>query len=192
MSDLIDRFVVLLDANVLYPFGVRDALLRFAETGLYRARWSDDILDEMVRSVSRIRPDREASILSTRAAMTRAFPEARVEGYEGLISALKLPDENDRHVLAAAIRAGAQWIVTENQRDFPAAALRPYDIESLTADEFPVSTFELYPSQALAALRTMRREYQAPAMNPNEFVLFLQRIGLAQSAALIRPNIDFL
>lgn len=92
MSDIADRFVVVLDANVLYPFGVRDALLRFAEAGLYRARWSNDILDEMVRSVLRVKPDREASILNMRKAMVRAFPEALVEGYEELITALARPD----------------------------------------------------------------------------------------------------
>ena len=190
MSQVADRFIAVLDANVLYPFGVRDALLRFAEAGLYRARWSADILDEMVRSVSRTRPGREASILSSRAAMTRAFPEAAVDGYEGLIPALDLPDEDDRHVLAAAIRAGAQLIVTENQRDFPAEALRPYDIETITADEFLVSTLDLYPSQGLAALRTMRRDYRNPAMSPGEFLAHLQRNGLVQLAARVRPNMD--
>lgn len=190
MSDIVDRFVVVLDANVLYPFGVRDALLRFAEAGLYRARWSGDILDEMVRSLLRVKPDREASILRMRDAMVRAFPEALIEGYQDLIPALELPDQNDRHVLAVAIRAGAQLIVTENQRDFPAEILRSYNVETLAADNFLVSTFELYPSQALSALRRMRGEYQAPAMNPSEFLLYLQRNGLVKLVALVRPNID--
>ena len=192
MSSVADRFVVILDANVLYPFGVRDALLRFAEAGLYRARWSADILDEMVEAVSRKRPDREASIRSVRAAMSQAFPEAAVEGHKGLIPSLALPDEDDRHVLAAAIRAGAQLIVTENQRDFPAEALRPYDIETLTADEFLASTFELYPSQASVALSTMRRAYQNPKMNPAQFVVYLQRCGLIKLTALVMPSIDII
>ncbi len=76
--------------------------------------------------------------------MDRAFPEATVEGYGELVPALTLPDPDDRHVLAAAIRVGAQLIVTQNQRDFPDEALQPYDIETLTADEFLVSTYELY------------------------------------------------
>ena len=122
--------------------------------------------------------------------MTRAFPEAAVEGYEGLIPALNLPDENDRHVLAAAIRAGAQLIVTENQRDFPVEALRPYEVETVTADAFLVSTFDLYPSQALAALSTMRREYRNPAMHPDQFIQHLQRNGLVQLVARITPSMD--
>lgn len=192
MSNVANRFVVILDANVLYPFGVRDVLLTFAEEGLYRARWSKQILEEMVTAITRRRPDREASILSTRDAMIEAFPEAEVIGHEGLIDALHLPDENDRHVLAAAIRASAQLIVTENLRDFPDKTLAPYDVQTATADDFLVGTFELYQSQALIALRKVRRNYDAPPMNANDFIVYLQRNGLGKLAALVRPDIDAL
>ena len=94
-----DRFVVVLDANVLYPFRVRDVLLRFAEAGLFRARWSPEILDEWTRNLIAEEPHLQASIRSQQDAMAPAFPEAMVEGHEGLIQALDLPDENDRHVL---------------------------------------------------------------------------------------------
>ena len=56
MSHLADRFVVLLDANVLYPFRVRDALLRFAEFGLFRARWSAQIMDEWEAALLKTKP----------------------------------------------------------------------------------------------------------------------------------------
>ncbi len=51
MNDAAERFVAVLDANVLYPFGVRDALLRFAEAGLYRAHWSAEILNEWTQNL---------------------------------------------------------------------------------------------------------------------------------------------
>ena len=192
MSETVDRFVVILDANVMHPFGVRDALLRFAEAGLYRARWSEDILDEMERSIVSRKPALKAQMPHLREAMALAFPEAVVEGYESLIPSLDLPDEDDRHVLAAAIRAGAQLIVTENLKDFPDDALRPYDVEPLGADNFLTSTFELHPSQALAALRIMRRAYDNPAMSPSDFLLYLRRNGLVKLSALVRPDIDSL
>lgn len=192
MSNIADRFVVILDANVLYPFRVRDVLLRFAEAGLYRARWSRQIMEEWTQSVIQKKPQFEASIRSQERAMARAFPEAMVEGHESLIPGLVLPDKNDRHVLAAAILAGAQHIITENIHDFPDEVLRPYGIEAVTADQFLSSTFELYPSAAMKALRQMRKEYERPPMNPSELLLDLMRVGLARTASLVRSEIDSL
>lgn len=192
MSNVANRFVVILDANVLYPFGVRDALLTFAEADLYRARWSAQILDEMETAIVRRRPDRTDNIAHTRREMTKAFPEAEVTGHETLIDSLDLPDENDRHVLAAAIRASAQLIVTENIKDFPSEALSPYDVETVDADTFLAGTFELYSPDALSALRKMRLNYEAPPMDRSEFIVYLQRNGLGKLAALARANIDCL
>lgn len=192
MNDVADRFVVLLDANVLYPFVARDVLLRFAEAGLFRARWSPQIIDEWTRSLIENRPDLEQSIRSQEQAIAEAFPEAMVVGYEHLVPALKLPDEDDRHVLAAAIRAGAQHIVTENLGDFPDELLEPYDIQAVTADQFLASTFELYPKEAMAALKKMRQAYERPPMNPSRFLMSLLRAGLGRTAALARKDIDFL
>lgn len=63
MSEIADLFVAVLDANVLYPYRVRDALLWFAHTGLYRARWTDQIIDEWRRSLLANRPALHASLL---------------------------------------------------------------------------------------------------------------------------------
>jgi hypothetical protein len=122
--------------------------------------------------------------------MAHAFPEAVIEGHEDLIPALNLPDRNDRHVLAAAIRASAQHIITENLRDFPTEALAIYGIEAVSADQFLSSTYELYPSEATVALRKMRSSYQNPPMTPSDFILDLMRVGLPLTAALARREID--
>ena len=118
-----DRFVVVLDANVLFPFRKRDALLRFSHTGLFRARWSEDILDEWTRNLLGLKPQLEDRIRAQQAAMREHFPEALVTGHDPLVGALDLPDPDDRHVLAAAIQCGAQQIVTDNLVDFPADKL---------------------------------------------------------------------
>lgn len=190
MCEVADRFVVVLDANVLFPFRVRDCLLRFAEAGLYRARWSPQILDEWARTLMEKCPHLRSSIRSQQDAMAHAFPEAVIEGHEDLIPALNLPDRNDRHVLAAAIRASAQHIITENLRDFPTEALAIYGIEAVSADQFLSSTYELYPSEATVALRKMRSSYQNPPMTPSDFILDLMRVGLPLTAALARREID--
>lgn len=190
MSHVADRFVIILDANVLYPFRVRDALLRFNEAGLFRARWTEEILNEWENALLRTKPQLEDSISAQRTAMQEAFDEAWVEGYDSLIPTITLPDQNDRHVLAAAIRAGAQHIVTDNLKDFPDAALEPFGIKAISADSCLTATFELYPADASAALNRMRRAYRNPSMTAAEFLDDLTRAGLPKLALLAREYID--
>ena len=91
MSNVADRFVVVLDANVLYPVRVRDVLLRFTEAGLYRARWSQQIIDEWTRNLIRNKPGLAESVRSQVSQMARAFPEALIEGHEELIGSWRPP-----------------------------------------------------------------------------------------------------
>ncbi len=190
MRSVSDRFVVVLDANVFFPFRVRDALLRLAEAGLFRARWSEDIVREWRDNLLKLKPPLADSVDSQISAMRTAFPESWVEGYETLIDGLRLPDEDDRHVLAAAIRAGAEHIITENLKDFPVASLEPFGIEAVSADDFLSSTFELYPAEGVATLRAMRLDYENPPFTPTEFVFDLQTKGMPKLASLLREHID--
>ena len=141
MTQLADTRVALLDANVLFPFRKRDILLRFHHAGLFRARWTERILDEWTLNLLEQKPHLEPSVHSQRQAMREHFEEALVTGYEPLIGTLELPDADDRHVLAAAIRCGAQHIVTDNLVDFPAEVLGSFDIEAVNADGFLSRTF---------------------------------------------------
>jgi predicted nucleic acid-binding protein len=100
-------FTVVYDANVLYPNTLRDLLIRIAQSGTVQARWTNAILDEMA-ALRRNRPDIQAEkIQRLRELMNKAVRDCLVSGYEPLIEGLKLPDPDDRHVLAAAIKAGA-------------------------------------------------------------------------------------
>lgn len=113
--------VVVYDANVLYPSTLRDVLIRVGVARLVHPKWTDRILDEVFRNLRANRPDLDPERLDrTRRLMNDAIRDVTVTGYEHLISRLDLPDLNDRHVLAAAIHAEAQVIVTRNLRDFPA------------------------------------------------------------------------
>ncbi len=187
-----DRFVVLLGANVLFPFRKRDVLLRFYHAGLFRARWSEQILDEWSRNLLALKPQLEESIRAQLQAMQAHFPEALVTGYEPLVASLDLPDADDRHVLAAAIKCGAQHIVTDNLADFPIEVLEQYDIEAIDADEFLSRTFDLYPSEALAVLRELRAHYRNPPYTAPEFILDLTAKGLPKLAARARQHQAFL
>ncbi len=187
MKHIADRFVVVLDANVLFPFRKRDVLLRFCQAGLFRARWSEEILDEWTRSLLALKPQLVDSIQAQLEAMRRAFPEASVTGHEPLIEALALPDADDRHVLAAAIRCGAQLIITDNLKDFPEDTLSEFAIEAIDADEFLSRTFDLYPEAAIEALKMMRQSYRNPPFSQSEFVFDLTAKGLPKLASRLRP-----
>lgn len=156
MSFTANPFVVVLDANVLFPVRIRDVIFSFAKEGLFRARLTDMILAEWTRNLLRLRAELEASIRRQEALIREHFEECFVEGYEPLIAGLDLPDADDRHVLAAAIRSSAQVIVTENHKDFPAVVLVQYDVETLGADDFLANTYALFRRGAARTLRNMR------------------------------------
>ena len=98
----LSRYTVVYDACVLYPAPLRDFLLELAMTQLFRAKWTDEIHDEWIRNVLKNRPDLTPEQLArTRALMDAAVMDCLVDGYQALVPALALPDEDDRHVLAA-------------------------------------------------------------------------------------------
>ena len=134
----------LFDANVLYPAPLRDLLMHLALTDLFQARWSDAIHDEWIRNVLEDRPDLTKEQLErTRRLMNAHARDALVTDYEALIPDMILPDPDDRHVLAAAIKGGADVIVTNNLKDFPAETLARYGIEAQHPDAFVTALIEL-------------------------------------------------
>lgn len=169
-------FTAFLDGCVLIPAGLRDTLLRLAHVGLYRVRWSADVLDEVRRNLAELNKaiplDRIDSLLST---MTSAFEDALVEGYEYLIDAMT-NDPKDRHVLAAASVGRADVIVTLNVKDFPGEATRPHGIEVQTPDEFLLHAFHLDPDLVARVLREQADALVKPPMTVDEVLESLGRV----------------
>lgn len=147
-------FTALYDAWVLYPAPLRDLLLRVALTDLFRARWTDRIHDEWIEALLRSRPDLTREQLErTRRLMNESVRDCLVTDYESLIDGITLPDPNDCHVVAAAIKARADVIVTFNLKDFPGEHLTPYGIESQHPEEFLVHLIDLAPDAVRTAAR---------------------------------------
>lgn len=136
-------FVVLYDSNVLYPNTVRDLLIRLARHGIVQAKWTEQILDEVQEALRRNGVGDDEKRTELRRRMNGAVRDCLVTGYESLVEGLKLPDPDDRHVLAAAIKAGAQVIVTNNRKDFPSDYLTNWGIERKTADDFVMDLIDL-------------------------------------------------
>lgn len=146
--------VVVYDANVLYPSTLRDVLIRVGIARLVQPKWTDRILDEVFRNLRANRPDLAPARLDrTRRLMNDAIRDVAVTGYEHLIDQLDLPDTDDRHVLAAAIHAGAEVIVTRNLRDFPAEHLSAWEVQAQHPDDFLAGPHQDHPD-ALSGIVT--------------------------------------
>lgn len=184
-------FTALYDANVLHPAGLRDLLIRLAQTGLFRGRWTEQILDETVDSILRRRPDLDGSRLArTRELMCDAVPDCLVTGYEPLIDGLTLPDPDDRHVLAAAIRCSAQVIVTANLTDFPAEALEPFNIEPQSPDQFILDLVDLAPARVAAVVQQQAAALRNPTRTVEDLLNDLSDNGLPRATAALRASFD--
>lgn len=192
MSHVANPFVVVLDANVLYPFRMRDILFTFAQQGLFRPRFTTEIIDEWTRSLIADKPKLEASVRRQAKIVAEVFDECFVDGYKPLIEGLNLPDADDRHVLAAAIKCSAQIIVTENRRDFPENVLNEYGVKALGADDLLANTCDLFPIEGARALRTVRMRYENPPFTPSEFLLDLTKCGMPKLAGMSRKGIEYL
>lgn len=180
-------FTAFYDANVLYPAELRNFLMHLAVAGLFRAKWSADVHEEWMSSVLARRPDLTRTKLErTRALMDLHAVDALVTGYEDLIPGLQLPDPDDRHVLAAAIRGRADVIVTLNLRDFPARVLGSFGIEAQHPDEFTLRLLDLAPLSVVAAAESHRQSLKHPPRTTGEHLLALERQGLTRSASALR------
>lgn len=107
-------------------------------------------------------------------------------GYEELIDGLHLPDPDDRHVLAAAIRSGSQVIVTENLADFPADVLQTFSIEAQTPDTFLLHLVDLSPRTVFGVLQAQSAALRNPPMAIDELLDRLSHSGLPRTVAALR------
>lgn len=181
-------FTAVFDANVLYPAPLRDLLMWLALTGLFRARWTKQIHLEWKRNLLSNRSDISPEQLNrTSALMDAAIPDVLVTGYESLCAELDLPDPNDHHVLAAAIRCKADVVVTFNLKDFPRAALAAYDIEAMHPDDFIADLGDLDQAAVIQAAQRHFRSLKKPPFTVPAYLDLLLRQGLTQTAKLLTP-----
>ncbi|TWF94921.1 PIN domain-containing protein [Saccharopolyspora dendranthemae] len=179
-------FTVIYDANVLYPSVLRDLLIRVAQAGLVQAKWTNQILDETFRNLKENRPDLDPAKLDrTRELMIRAIRDCLVQGHEPLIESITLPDPGDRHVLAAAIKARAQVIVTTNLRDFPRESLAVWDVEAKHPDAFILDQIHLDRAAVYAGVQRIADSCTKPPRTIQDVLGRLEDLGLVESAAAL-------
>ncbi|MBS2026041.1 MAG: PIN domain-containing protein [Deltaproteobacteria bacterium] len=165
-------FKVVLDACTLFPFTVRDTLLRAAQAGFYQLHWTEEILEEARRNLVAKIPLSEEQAERLLGAMRRAFPQADVIGYRELIPAAK-NDPKDQHVVAAALKAGADLVVTFNVKDF---FEMPAGIDVQSPDSFLSNLFDLDRDAMIRLLADQAAAMKKPPVSLDNLLLALSKL----------------
>lgn len=190
---MISTFTVFFDANVFYGARLRSLAIYLAQTKLFRARWSNEVHDEWTSRLLKNRPDLKAEeIAIARALMNAAVPNCLAVGYEPLMAGLVLPDPDDRHVLAAAIKTRADVIVTFNLEDFPVLVLEPLGVFAQHPDEFLLDLLDLKPDMVIDAVRTDWRHYKNPLIALDDYIASLKKAGVPKFADRLRSVVSIL
>lgn len=183
--------IAILDANVLYPAPLRDLLLNLASLKLYQPKWSNKVQDEWIRNLLNNRPDlNEQKLSRTITLMNEAFPDAIVEEFENLIDSLDLPDHDDRHVLAAAIKSKSEFIITFNLKDFPENVLKDYNITSIHPDNFIIELMEADCERVIEAFMNQVNRLRNPPQEIPEVLNTLYNQGLKKTVEQLKIKLE--
>lgn len=169
---------VLLDACVLYPTVLREILLAVAAQGLFQPLWSPRILEEWARATRKLGPVAEQIARGEVARIDAEFPRASVQMPEAVAARLVLPDPDDVHVLAAAIGAGADVLLTFNHGDFPQHVLATEGITRRDPDGFLWELWSTDPDAIGTAVAAVHAEAERLAGEKLPLRAFLKRAGL--------------
>lgn len=188
------RYTALLDACVLYPMAMADALMSLATAGLFAAKWTTRIEAEWIRSLEENRPDLQGRLDYRREQMREAVPDWEVDEQAWTICArgLELPDPDDVHVLAAALAGHADCIVTANLKDFPAEVVAQLGIEVIHPDQFIVAQWDLDQLVAVAAFKRMRARWKKPQASAEDFAAAMERGALPATAQRLREAAELI
>jgi predicted nucleic acid-binding protein len=175
--------IVIYDACVLYPAPLHDLLMHLALTDLFQAKWTNTIHDEWMRSLIQKRSDLTyENLVRTRDLMNENVRDCLVYDYENLIEDLVLPDQSDRHVLAAAIKANASIILTFNNKDFPPGALQTHDIQTQYPDLFISNLINNFPRIICNSIQKLRLNLKKPPFSAEKYLNVLKKQKLTTAA----------
>jgi len=183
------KFTAVLDTCVIFPLITRDLLLWFAYYDLFTPKWSKGIFDEWIQVMARKGVSQD-HIDKRISSVQNAFPDAFVENYESLIEKLELPDPDDRHILAAAIKTNANTIVTWNLKDFPNEYLSQFGLSAKSPEDFILDTIDLNVPNAILAFKEMVLHKRNPNLDEFAVLDMLRNAGLSESANFIHSQLD--
>jgi hypothetical protein len=180
--------VAVLDASVLFRGGIRDFLLWVAEAGTFSPIWSDTIHEQWMRNRRLKFGDPMSRLEWARAEMERAFPGANFEPDSKISASLRLPDPSDVHVVATAVAAEANIVVTYNEKDFPKEVLGPLVIKAETPDLFCLRLLSESPSLVIEGARLHRASLKKPPFDARGYLDHLERQGFERTVGVLRAS----
>lgn len=173
------NIIAILDANILYPAVLRDLFMELAVQGCFQAKWSDKIHEEWINSLMRKEPQRDISkLIRTKDLMNEAVMDCLVTDFDHIIPTLHLPDDDDRHVLAAAIKSNSDYVVTNNLKDFPDSELEKYGVAKISPDDFALMLLENNRIEFETSINRIMARLKNPPMEYEDYLLKLRKQGL--------------
>jgi len=145
-----------------------------SEAGLYVPYWSQEILDGATRNLVNTGRLTITQARRLEGKIKEAFPTALIVVPDRIVE-LVTNHPSDRHVLAAAVVARANIIVTSNLKHFQDRDLAPWQIEAKSPDEFLTELYELYPQEVIAVLQQQSQSLKKPPMSFFELLELLSR-----------------
>ncbi len=187
MGNIAHPTKAVLDACVLYPTVLREILQGAAAAGLYQPVVSDRILREWTRATAKLGPAAQAIAEGEATLFRAAFPKAVVRDQPDIEARLVLPDPNDLHVLAVAIAAGADCIVTFNAADFPGHVLADEGLTRRDPDGFLWELHSRHPLEMERIVEAVRATAERISGQPVRLTPLLKRAKLFRLAKAIQP-----
>lgn len=181
---------VVFDTNCLYSFHLRDLCLSLAEFEIIEFFWSAHIKQELADSLLTNNKVSSQQVNGLIQIISSAFPDAEIRNYENLIGKLNCRDVDDEHVLAAAVAAQADFLVTFNTKDFPRDSLKIFGVEIISPDDFLVNLVNLYQNKILKISTATFSKYQSPALNLGNYAQILKNAGCPKFAAILNNLLE--
>ncbi|MBO0804078.1 MAG: PIN domain-containing protein [Nocardiopsaceae bacterium] len=182
---------VFVDANVLYPFSVMDLILALTEDGIHDVLWTEELLDEWERVIVRggkRSPDAAAGITAT---IRGFFADTRIppDSYRNLVTEVGGRDPDDDVHMAAAVAAGADALVTWNEKDFTCDFMKDHAVPVMDPDAYLCSLYDEFPDEVASTITRLAAEKRRPPLMPSDLVDSLERAGVREFASKAREHL---
>lgn len=178
------RTIAFLDSCVLYPFSVRDILMEFAVRGLFQAKWSSQVRQQVIRNIEEKNPATKGKLNRTFDLMEKAIPDFEAEPSKDSIESVanSKTHSEDQEILAAAISGDCTHLVTANLKDFDIGFASANGVAIVHPDVF-LSSLILHDSDtAKAALDAVIRRWTNQPVTRDQYLEALRTNRLQKTA----------